>query len=191
MYNGQDMSSSELTVEAVEKKIMIETGPIPRAEAEAWMQSDDLQILGLVVQALVDYGDLERIEPRLDTQVVYDFLMRYYEHCIREDPPIEWADGRYTIGMSIVPWYHGAPETDDQPRQEFLARVKQLLARLYLEGDEDIRDAVVCGTLEHILEQPRWREFFKDWCDDPILRETYGRAMEWAVWHDEQASDVL
>jgi len=179
------MSSSDLTVQALEKRIMVETGPISRTEAEAWMQSDDLQILGLVVQAFVDYGDLERIEPRLDMQVVYDFLLKYYERCIREDPQCEWADRRYVVGDHIVPWYHGAPETGDEPRQEFLTRVKQLLARLYLDGDEDVRDAIVCGTIEHILEQPRWREFFKDWCDDPILRGAYDYAMEWAAKPEE------
>lgn len=180
------MSLSDLTIQAVEKRIMVETGPISRAEAEAWMKSDDLQILGLVVQAFVDYGDLERIEPRLDMQVVYDFLLRYYERCIREDPECEWADGRYVVGLHIVPWYHNAPEVIGESLLGFLADIKQLLRRLYLEGDEDVRDAIVCGTIEHILEQPRWREFFKDWCDDPILRGAYDYAMEWALKHEPE-----
>lgn len=180
------MSSSDVTVQTVEKKIMVETGPISRVEAETWMQSDDLQILGLVVQAFVDYGDLERIEPRLDMQVVYDFLLRYYQRCIREDPHCEWADGRYGVGFHIAPWYHNAPEVIDGSLLGFLTEIRQLLRGLYLEGDEDVRDAIACGALEDILVQPRWREFFRDWCDDPILRAAYDYAMEYAVAREER-----
>jgi hypothetical protein len=55
------------------------------------------------------------------------------------------------------------------------------LVNLYkhLEGDDEIKSAVICGVLEHLFEDPEIVKDFSDWERKPKLKEAYNQAIEW------------
>ena len=55
------------------------------------------------------------------------------------------------------------------------------LAASYRASDASTRNRIETGTLEHALESLLVRPFFSNWSHDPVLREAYGPALEWAV----------
>lgn len=149
------------------------------------MLSNDDEVLGAVVE-LVTYSDSwERIEPPLDWDEVEPFMLAQYERFIDMDvQDAEWAPSRYGACAGLLSWFRVVPADTDVLDQDFLCRLKDWMRRIYLEGDQAIKDAIVCGALEHILEEPRWRGFFKDWDEDLDLHVAYERAMEWAIAHE-------
>lgn len=158
-------------------------GPIPVHLVKSWMESTDIDVLGQVADLITYPPQWERIEPPLEEEDMEEFLLSYYRRCILEDPKSDLADSRYGIGSVILGWFDAVPREAEVADQRFLLRVKHLLSLLYVGGNQDVRDAIVCGALEHILEDTRWRTFFADWQEDSSLRSGYERALAWAVQH--------
>jgi hypothetical protein len=72
-------------------------------------------------------------------------------------------------------------------RNESFTKWKKLMEKLYRAGDEQIKRAVVDGTLEHLFEEKELRQFFADWKADSHLKTAYDEAQLWA---DTQAKTV-
>ena len=71
-----------------------------------------------------------------------------------------------------------------------IAVIENMAARLalaYRAADASTRDRIETSTLEHLLESPRLRPFFRSWSADPVLREAYQPALEWGLAHSEDA----
>ena len=168
------------TLKSIEDAISIHR-PIAAESVRQWMLSDDDEVFGAVVELVTSRDSWERIEPPLDWDEVEPFLIAQYERSIEGNPQGEWALSRFDACTGIVAWFRAVPEGEDLNAQRFLLRLRDMMRRLYLAGDEDISDAIVCGALEHILEEPRWRGFFKDWDEHPDLHIAYEQAMEWAI----------
>ncbi len=176
------MTAGEMVAEIEECRDS--SGPIPLSVVRKWMLCDDIEVQGQTSDLVTYPPWWERIEPPLGEDELTGFLLRYYRRCFLEDPVSDLADSRYGIAREIVEWYAAVPQEEDVLQQGFLSHVKGLLRSLYVEGADDVRDAIVCGALEHILEDPRWRSFFSDWQAEPALAAAYGRAMDWAVAHE-------
>jgi hypothetical protein len=58
-----------------------------------------------------------------------------------------------------------------------LKELKTLLARVYREGDQKLKVAIITGALEHLFGDSRILRFFADWKDDPELRAAYFEAL--------------
>ncbi len=69
---------------------------------------------------------------------------------------------------------------DPSVERSVLSDIKDHLRKLYLEGDSDVRLALVQGTLEHLFENASVRHFFADWLDNPTLQKAYEEAAEWS-----------
>lgn len=153
------------------------SGSISIDTVRTWMQNDDIEVMGALWDKIVSEDSVvRRIEPTLVLEEAERFIMRYFERVVLENPDGEWSDSRYSILTTIASFFQDASADRDDP---FLADLKVFLARMYIEGNSEIRNAIVTGALEHIMEQRRWREFYKDWCDDPILGQAYNEALEW------------
>ncbi len=175
------MSPANPTPEDIEA--LVEAGsPIPCRAVEQWMVSDYIDVLGAVYDLLISERASRRIEPPLDFSEFPPFLLRYMERCLRDDPeaggPHNWA----VTGMELVSYYWHLWEQKDVRDQEFV-KLKQWLARVYSEGDEDVRYRVETGVLEHLLEDAKIAEYFADWQDDAVLKHAYDAAMLWARDH--------
>ncbi|MCE5198856.1 MAG: hypothetical protein ABFD54_00280 [Armatimonadota bacterium] len=157
---------------------------IPLDDVRSWMHHDSIDVIGAVADIVTYLPYYERVRPPLPQEELEAFLFKYYERCLREDPKSEWAASRYAVGQEITGWFTAVPKSEDTHLQTFLLRMKHWMSQLYLAADSEVRNAIVTGALEHILEEPRWREFFLDWRNDPNLSEAYDQAIEWAVEHE-------
>ena len=139
----------------------------------------DINVLGAVYRFIMDSEKHRCVEPPLLYADYQRFLLSYYERCFREDPESVWADSRYTAGWDLVNWFSHIWHDTNIPCSG-VVELKELLARLYREGDEKLRTCIVTATLEHLFEQKPIRRYFQDWRDDPSLGIAYQQAMEWA-----------
>jgi hypothetical protein len=154
------------------------TGPIQREDVRRWMDAPDIEAQGALLDLLMNRSHYLRIDPPLSFEDYHIFVMRYYERCFREDPDGEWSDTRYTAGWGLVNWFKGLWFDSNVPRSA-LGELKDWLARLYREGDEDVRTCLVTATLEHLFEERDIARFFADWKDDDVLRTAFEEAMDW------------
>ena len=76
-------------------------------------------------------------------------------------------------------WFGGLWD-DPSIAKSALSEIKDQLRKLYLEGDSDVRLALIQGTLEHLFENASVCEFFADWLSDPELQKAYEEAAEWS-----------
>lgn len=160
------------------------SGVIRRKDVLSWLQSSDLEVLGAAAYVLTCGDTYERIEPSITGEELEQFLFPIYERSLREDPNGEFALSRYEAARELIGWFTAVPMDEALEDQSFLLHLKDWMERVYKHGNQDVRDAITCGALEHILEEPRWRGFFADWRDDDELRDAYEHAIEWAEWKD-------
>jgi len=147
------------------------------AQIKDWMTSPDIEVLGLVCSTINERRF--RIEPELSLEEYVDFYKLYYGRCMRENPDGKWSDSRWSAGATLVNLIASMWRHDGVPRS-VLEGWKHWLAEQYRNGSEDIRTCIVQATLEHLLEQEHFREFFADWKKDPVLKHAYDEA---SLWH--------
>lgn len=56
---------------------------------------------------------------------------------------------------------------------------------VWVRADDDTRNRIEKGALEHILEMPALRPYFAHWQTDPVLAESYSCALAWGVAHED------
>jgi hypothetical protein len=172
---------SELIEEVIEMFGLPEapkTNPIPKDKVVGWMQADDIEALGAVYTYILDKEYSSRIHPLLSLDDYHSFVLLYYDRCFRENPDGKWAYTRYSAGRDLVNWFKGLWKDPAEPRS-VLADIKGLLAKLYKEGDNELRTCIVNATLEHLFEEEAIADYFADWKQDVVLAEAYSDAMLW------------
>ena len=142
------------------------------------MNDPNIEILGIVYSFILDTSCAQRIEPALEFDDYHHFLLRYYERCFRENPESAWADSRYSAGSDLVNWF-GKVWHDKQLPRFAIDELKEMIGRLYKEGDRELRTCITTATLEHLFEQAQIRKYFADWRKDPVLSNAYNEAVEW------------
>lgn len=153
--------------------------PIPQEQVLRWMLSDDVEVLGALYTLLSKQHHFQRINPLLTVSDMHPFTMRYYERCFLENPDGEWSDSRYSAGWDLVNWFAGIWR-DKKVQRKILGELKDWLANLYKEGDEELRICLVNATLEHLFENGEIAKYFADWKKDPLLAKAYSDAMLWS-----------
>lgn len=128
------------------------------------------------------------IKPEPDMDETCGFMIGYLLRCIHEngqddgDVPTGY-EAAWDLGACLKHWARKLPET-----QPVLSEAASRIADAYRAGDEAERDRLLNGVLEHALEAALVRPFFERWKDDPVLREAWRFAMEWAVAHGDAAA---
>jgi hypothetical protein len=120
----------------------------------------------------------QRIQPALTFQEYKEFLVRYFDCCLRLNPDGEWAHTRYEAGWDLASWFGALWQNQDIPRQS-LQEVKNWLASVYRQGDTELKRCIVDATLEHLFESREIARFFSDWKKSPDLATAYAEATEW------------
>lgn len=85
---------------------------------------------------------------------------------------------RYIAAHELSNWLHGMWHDTSVPRKT-IAELKERLARFYKAGDPGVRNALICGTLEHAFEDDEVANFFLDWKEDAELKDAYDIALQW------------
>jgi hypothetical protein len=151
---------------------------VPKSRVLEWMRSPDLEVRGALYSMITDAERAARIKPALQFEDYYAFVLDYLEQCIEEGPDGEWTDSRYLAGHQLVAWINNFWNNEAVPRAR-LTEIKHRLANLYKRGDEDVRDAVLNGVLEHLFENRQVANYFSDWERDPALARVYDDALLW------------
>jgi hypothetical protein len=161
--------------------------PIPRATALTWLHSDILEVQGVAEYVLFECGACTRVHPYLSVRDYVDFMMPYYERCLKENPDGEYAPSSFMAGAEIVGGFLHLWREGSTPR-ELLEEMRDWLERLYREGDAGMRGCLETATLEHLFEYAEIAHFFASWQDDPVLAPGYEAAMEWGRDHERPIS---
>lgn len=154
------------------------TTPVSKKTVLRWMESRDMEALGATYTFIFEPKYYQRIRPPLTFSQGYRFTKKYYERCFLENPEGEWTNNRYEAGWDLVNWFAFLWRDATAPRSA-LGELKKWMAKLYKEGDQDLRRCLVNATLEHLFEQPKIRRLFDDWKADPVLSVAHAEALEW------------
>lgn len=149
------------------------------AEFTSWMQSGDVDLEGAAFEALA--CSPTRVVGDIDADVANEFFFRYLLASLSQQrPPAQVFEGPlpYIAAYEVAARYKELRLHGGFPR--LLESVRDELARLYVSGDADVKDRVVNGALEHILEEPVCREDFKGWKLKPELSQAIAAALEWS-----------
>lgn len=154
------------------------TDKIGKEKILKWMQDEDVEALGALFHFLSKPEMYSRIVPYLTYEDHHDFWLRYFEKCLLEDPDGDWADSRYGAGNTLTNLFIELWKDNQVPRKKLL-EIKRWLGKLYKSSNDEVRLAIVQGTLEHLFEYPELRKYFAEWKKDPALRTAYSEALDW------------
>jgi hypothetical protein len=158
------------------------------AEVRRWMaDANDLELGSAVYHVLGPGWELIKPEPDLDETCA--FMLRYLLRCIHAN--VQNDDGNVPTGYEaandlaacLKRWAGKLPET-----HPVLADAASRITDAYHAGDEAERERLLNGTLEHALEGAAVRPYFERWRDDPLLRDPWRLAMDWAIAHGDAAA---
>lgn len=152
---------------------------IARTEVLEWMSAPDLEVRGALYSKITNAECAKHIDPALQFDDYFGFVIPYLEQCIEQNPDGEWADSRYLAGHQLVAWINKFWTDKSVPRSK-LAEIRRRLADLYRRGDAGVRDGVINGVLEHLFEHRQLAAFFEEWERDPILSKAYKDAKLWS-----------
>ena len=143
------------------------------------MSHTEPEVRGATYSLIAEPRHWRRIVPPLDLDKVFDWILQYYEFCLRTDPTGEWVNGRWSAGNELMAWF--VEEWDERAGRDFFDRIKALLAELYVTGSPDLRVCIETAVVEHLFEREGIREFFQDWKDHPQLGPAYEAGLEWVL----------
>jgi len=152
-------------------------GPIPKERVLSWIDAtadSDLSTLSKLYRLTGEA--YYRIDPELGADSTCVVIQRYLLGCIRDGvAENEEIEERYQAAMSLHVWFRQLAGMDGT--SALLARAADGVTNLYLDGGEDVRDAIETGFLEHALETISLRQYFEHWAADPRLRPAWDRAL--------------
>ena len=124
-----------------------------------------------------------RIQPPIPGAIQCGFMASYLVECIEKNPEQgEYLHGGFEAAYEYSAWLKHLLRRN---AEEFIPEAASRLETAFRRGDEDTRNRIETGALEHILESPGLRPYFAHWETDPVLAESYSCALEWGRAHQE------
>jgi hypothetical protein len=160
-------------------------GMIEKSDLLRWMRLGDLATRARVYALTASARSRIQPEPTMYEQC--DFMADYLLECLATNPENgDLVHSGFEAGYTLAAWLkHLVTVPDAAP---IVSAVATRLEHLYRRADEETRNRIETGALEHILEEPRLRSYFSHWEEDPILREAHKPALAWGLAHSERAS---
>ena len=124
---------------------------IPESQVRHWMQSEDTDTLGATCAFLSKAEHVTRVTPPLSFDQVFDFMLRYYEFCLKTDPKSNWANSCYSAGADLVGWFVWL--WDEKRERKYFEAIKSMLERLYVTGSLELRKCIEHAIVEHLFER--------------------------------------
>jgi len=143
-----------------------------------WIISSDIEALSVLYVFLDEEKYFMKIKPPLSFLDYFNLIKNYFTLCFKVDHNHPWIISRYAACSDLIGWFMSFWNDENIPRK-YLEEMKEWLAKLYKEGDKDIKECLVTATLEHLFEDSGVLDFFSDWKNDPELKEAYESAKEW------------
>lgn len=168
-------------------------GPIAKETVLKWIDStadSDLSTLSKLYR-LTGEG-YYRIQPELGPEATCGLILRYFLGCIRfgavtagenEAESDEEIETRFEATQSLHVWFRHLLGIEGA--SQLLTRAASQITTCFLESDDDVKDAIETGFLEHALETAALRPYFQNWANDPRLNQTWERALAWGEAHPD------
>ncbi|HXN24687.1 MAG TPA: hypothetical protein VOA41_18290 [Candidatus Dormibacteraeota bacterium] len=150
---------------------------VPENQVRGWMASEDTDTMGATYVFLSKPQHVNRVSSPLSFDPVFDFMLRYYEFCLKTDPESKWANSSYSAGSDLVGWF--VSMWDEKRDKKYFEAIKSRLAQLYIDGSPELKECIEHGVIEHLFERKAIRQFFSDWRDNPDLRPAFDEGMLW------------
>jgi hypothetical protein len=121
------------------------------------------------------------IAPKLDDDKVCLVIRTFLLESIRLDPKDcdgEWS--RYESARVMVAWFyhlHELPLAESNWTLKWLASAAEAVTSAYLAGNDEVRECIETGFLEHVLEVDGLHPYFAHWAHDPVLAPAHERAL--------------
>jgi hypothetical protein len=130
-----------------------------------------------------------RIKPELGREAACRAVQRYLLECIRQDvTDNEEIESRWEAAATLHFWLRHLLEKGDS--SDVITGAAKAITDLFLTNEEG-RDAIEAGFLEHALETSALRPYFEHWSGDERLREAWERALEWGKAHPDYTWDLF
>jgi hypothetical protein len=169
------------------------------AEIDAALLHDEPVLRDKVLQWIDSASDLEtlaklyrltregcyRIQPELGSDATCALIQRYLLECVRAN--VQDNDeilNRYEAAQDLHAWFCHLVELDED-HSAILKRAASAITELYLASDDEVRDCIETGFLEHALEQTALRQYFEHWSTDGRLKSAWDRALQWGKAHPD------
>jgi len=158
-----------------------EDATLPRDFVRGCMEASDLEVLGTLYRFVAEEHSAAKISPPLTSEEMLRFASGYLGRCLREDPLAvdfiaQRSCTRYGAGWEVVRWYvrlfKEAAADGEGP-----AHLRAMLARIYADGDAELRAAITGVTLAHLFASAALRRTFAEWKNDPVLAPAYAASM--------------
>jgi hypothetical protein len=153
------------------------TSMVSDAQVRRWMESSDADTLGATYVFLSKPEHVARINPPIEFDSVFNFMLRYYIFCMKENPKSAWANSNYSAGADMVGWFVSLWE--EKRDERYFEKIKASLEELYINSPADTRKCVEHAVVEHLFERKAVRRFFSNWQHNPQLRPAYDEGMLW------------
>jgi hypothetical protein len=148
---------------------------IDRSTFVHWLQTNDIEAMGALMDLLAAEGHSQRVQPPLTFLDIYPFVKNYYERILLENPDGEWSDSRTTAGWNFAKWFVQLWEDDSVPRG-VLSDLKGMLENL-LKRHPQLSNAIVTCVLERLFRNSEIKSYFSDWENNSALRSAYDEAV--------------
>jgi len=153
---------------------------IDKAQINKWKQSSNSEVLGALVELMMDKKYYTKVTPRLVFEDYYPFLFDYYIHCMKNDFDGEWAHSRYMAAYELRNFIEGIWNDNQFSKEEKIhlrKEIKNKLEDLCLTSDKSLKEVLINGLLEHLFENDTIKNYFKDWKKKSTLNDCFEYAI--------------
>jgi len=172
------MAMSDTQNKAEIEYLLRQNVTISKSNVLIWMNSPDREIQGMAYNLLFEYS--HRLDVPLEEETVNTFFINYLEQCMRDPIDSEHTHSRYMAGHALRAWFQQLWKKRNESAH-VLARIREMLERICIEGDISTKDAIITSILEHLFVNSEIVEYFKEWNENTKLAKTYKEAVDLAT----------
>ena len=155
---------TQIAAEFLDERGWKKFAPLDRERVRAWMNSEDIEVLGATDQLLFFKRHLERVAPPLSFKECFSFRKRYFTRCLTELTTddlheLEWADVGTDLTHQIVYWFQALAVDESVPRS-YLDEMVLWLKQMRLESSQG--ELLGIAVSDHLLSWKKTAKFFAD-----------------------------
>lgn len=155
-----------------------EREPIPLETLREWAASPDPLLNHLAFHTAFSHpGDVSG----LDEEERLEICLRFLEAALAGRYGERIPDGPYVLAQTTLGWLRQLRSDERPESRAALDRILAMLERLARDGDDETREVVLLGVLEHAFEDEQTRALFAGWAQSPGLEGLYDEASRLAA----------
>lgn len=151
---------------------------VSKEQVDHWKQSVNIEVLGAVAELLLNKKLYKLIEPKPTVNDYYPFLYQFYTQCMKNDCEGEWCPSRYIAAYELRNFIEGIWNNKSNGIEKIKKNFKHRISDFCINADEDLKDVIINGLLEHLFENNEIKVFFFDWKKNVVLNEFFECALD-------------